>query len=297
MVMGGSLEVGVVIAFALYIERLFGPIQEMATQFEQLQKAMVSADRIFELMDMKSDVTDLPDAKALPPIRGEVRYEGVEFRYTSEVPVLSHIDLHLGAGETVALVGPTGAGKSTLASLLLRYYDPVGGRITLDGYDLRAVRRVSLARQINVVLQEPYLFSDTVSDNIRYNRTEATDEEVIRAATIVRAHDFITKLENGYDTRLLERGGNLSIGQRQLISFARALVADPRILILDESTANIDTYTELLIQEALTELLRDRTALVIAHRLSTIRNADRIVVVDSGRIVEEGTHEQLLASR
>ena len=297
MVLGGSLEVGVLIAFALYIERLFGPIQEMANQFEQLQKAMVSADRIFELLDVKPQVSDRPGAKKLPLIRGEVRYEGVGFHYTPETPILHHVDLQINAGETVALVGPTGAGKTTLASLLLRYYDAVQGRITVDGYDIRDVNQASLARQMSVVLQEPYLFSGTVRDNIRYNSIEATDEEVVRAATAVGAHDFVTELEDGYDTLLQERGGNLSVGQRQLISFARALVVDPRILILDEATANIDTYTEVLIQEALKELLKDRTALVIAHRLSTVRNADRIVVVDEGRVVEQGTHDQLTASR
>ena len=296
MVLGGSLEVGIVIAFALYIERLFGPIQEMANQFEQLQKAMVSADRIFELLDVKPLVSERPGAKKLPLIRGEVRYEGVDFHYSPKIPILHHVDLQISAGETVALVGPTGAGKTTLASLLLRYYDVVQGRITVDGYDIRDLNQASLARQMSVVLQEPYLFSGTVRDNIRYNRTEATDEEVDRAATAVGAHDFVTELEDGYDTLLQERGGNLSVGQRQLISFARALVADPRILILDEATANIDTYTEVLIQEALKELLKDRTALVIAHRLSTVRNADRIVVVDEGRVVEQGTHDQLTAS-
>ena len=293
MVLGGSLEVGVVIAFALYIERLFGPIQEMANQFEQLQKAMVSADRIFELLDVKPQVSERPDAEKLPVIRGDVRFEGVDFHYAPETPVLQHVDLQISAGETVALVGPTGAGKTTLASLLLRYYDPVQGRITVDGYDIRGLDKASLARQTSIVLQEPYLFSGTVSNNIRYNRTEATDEEVVRAATAVGAHQFVTELEDGYDTLLQERGGNLSVGQRQLISFARALVVDPRILILDEATANIDTYTEVLIQEALQELLKDRTALVIAHRLSTIRNADRIAVLDEGRVVEQGTHDEL----
>ena len=296
LVLGGSMEVGVVIAFALYIDRLFGPIQEMANQFEQLQKAMVSADRIFELLDVKPQVSERPGAEKLPLIRGEVRYEGVDFHYTPETPILHHVDLQIKAGETVALVGPTGAGKTTLASLLLRYYDTVHGRITVDGYDIRDLNHASLARQMSVVLQEPYLFSGPLRDNIGFNRTEATEEEVVRAATAVGAHEFITELEDGYDTILHERGGNLSVGQRQLISFARALVVDPRILILDEATANIDTYTELLIQESLKELLKDRTALVIAHRLSTVRNADRIVVVDDGRVVEQGTHDQLTAA-
>ena len=290
------LVVGVVVAFALYIERLFAPVRELTMHFDELQKSMVAADRIFELLDVEPGVSDRPDAGELPPIRGEVRYEGVDFHYSPESPVLHHVDLHIRAGETVALVGPTGAGKTTLVSLLLRHYDVVQGRITLDGHDIRDVDQVSLARQMSVVLQEPYLFSGTVRDTIRYNRTEATDQEVVLAARAVAAHEFIIDLEDGYDTPLQERGGNLSVGQRQLISFARALVADPRILILDEATANIDSYTEVLIQEALKELLRDRTALVIAHRLSTVRNADRIVVLDQGRIVEQGTHDQLMAA-
>ena len=296
MVLQGTLHVGVVVAFALYVERLFNPVQEIANEFGELQKAMVAADRIFELLDIEPGVKDRNDAIELPPTRGEVRFEAVDFHYVPETPVLQGVDLHIAAGETVAFVGPTGAGKTTLISLLLRYYDVVGGRISLDGHDVRDVEQVSLARQMSVVLQEPFLFSDTVKDNIRYNRTNATDGDVVEAAKAVGAHEFITELEHGYDTPLQERGGNLSVGQRQLVSFARALVADPRILILDEATANIDTYTELLIQEALKELLKDRTALVIAHRLSTVRGADRIVVVDDGRIVEQGTHEALIAA-
>ena len=219
----------------------------------------------------------------------------MSFGYEPESLVLEGIDLHIRAGETVAFVGPTGAGKTTLVSLLIRLYDVSGGRVMIDGHDIREVSIDSLARQMSVVPQEPYLFSGTVKENIQYNRVEATDEEVVRAATAVGAHEFISELERGYETPLQERGGNLSIGQRQLISFARALVADPRILILDEATANIDTVTERLIQEALGELLRGRTALVIAHRLSTVRNADRIVVLDQGRIVEEGDHSELMA--
>ena len=296
MVLDGALEVGVVLAFALYIERLFDPVRRLTQQFEQLQRAMVSADRIFELLDLRPDVSDRPDAAALSRVRGEVRFEGVSFHYSPESPVLHDIDLGVEAGQTVAIVGPTGTGKTTLVSLLLRYYDVVRGRIRLDGHDIRDVELGSLSRQMGVVLQEPYLFSGTVRENIRYNRMEATDEQVERVARAVRAHEFIVDLEHGYDTPLEERGSNLSVGQRQLIGFARALVADPPVLILDEATANIDTYTEVLMQRALEELLRDRTALVIAHRLSTVRNADRIVVMDEGRIVEQGSHEQLAAA-
>ncbi len=295
MVLDGSLEAGVVVAFALYLQRFFEPMERLTRDFGQIQRSVVSVDRIFEILDIEPAVRDRPDAVRVDRVRGDVRYEGVGFSYQSGVPVLRDVDLEAKAGETVALVGPTGAGKTTLVSLLLRFYDVTEGRITLDGHDLRDLVQESLGRQMSVVLQEPYLFSGTVRDNIRYNRLEATDEDVERAARAVGAHEFIERLPEGYDTELQERGGNLSVGQRQLVSFARALVADPRVLILDEATANIDTQTELQIQRALGELLRDRTALVIAHRLSTVRNADKIVVMEDGRKVEEGSHDDLMA--
>ena len=295
MVLDGSLEVGVLVAFALYIQRFFEPVRRLTMEYGALQRAMVSGARIFELLDVKPEVTERPGAVRLSTARGEVRYQGVGFHYDPDSPVLQDIDLHVAAGKTLALVGPTGAGKTTIVSLLLRLYDVTEGKITLDGKDIRDVSLDSLARQMSVVPQEPFLFSGTVAENIRYNRADATEDEIVMAAKAVGAHEFIGKLERGYETELQERGGNLSVGQRQLISFARALAANPRILILDEATANIDTHSEMLIQQALSELLRDRTALVIAHRLSTVRNADLIVVLDGGRTVEEGTHTQLMA--
>lgn len=300
IVFGGSLalndaiEVGVLVAFALYIQRFFEPVLNLTMQYGSLQRAMASGSRIFELMDVEPDVVDRPGSKHVDKVDGEVRFEDVSFHYIEGEPVLDHVDLHVPAGHTVALVGPTGAGKTTIVSLLMRLYDVSEGRVLLDGVDIRDITLESLSKCTSIVAQEPFLFSGTISENIRYNSIDATDEDIVRAATAVGAHDFITKMELGYDTPLQERGGNLSVGQRQLISFARALVADPAILLLDEATANIDTHTEMLIQAALDELLRDRTAIVIAHRLSTIRNADRIVVVDEGRIVEEGRHEELV---
>ena len=295
MVLSGSIEVGVLVAFALYLQRFYEPMERLTRDFGQVQKAMVSAARIFEILDIEPEVADRPGATRLSDVRGAVRFEGVGFAYNPDAPVLEDINLVIEPGETVALVGPTGAGKTTLASLLLRFYDVTQGRITIDGYDLRDVTLDSLASQIGVVLQKPYLFSGTVRENIRYSNAGADDQAVERAARAVGAHEFITGLDLGYDTELHERGGNLSVGQRQLISFARALVADPRVLILDEATANIDTYSEMLIQRALAGLLADRTSIVIAHRRSTIRNADRIVVVDQGRIAEQGTHAELMA--
>ena len=295
MVLGQELEVGALVAFALYIQRFFEPVRNLTMEYGQLQRAMASGARIFELLDVEPEVVDSPSPVHLDAIRGDVRYEGVGFRYGSDPAVLEDVDLDVEAGQTVALVGPTGAGKTTIVSLLMRFYDVTEGRISVDGHDLRDVSMDSLTKHMSVVPQEPFLFSGTIRENIRYNRTEATDEDVERAARAVGAHSFISRLPDGYETSLAERGGNLSIGQRQLLSFARALAADPGILILDEATANIDTYTEMLIQQALGELLRDRTALVIAHRLSTIRNADQIIVLDEGRVVERGDHASLMA--
>ena len=296
LVLDNAIEVGILIAFALYIQRFFEPVMNLTMQYGSLQRAMASGARIFELMDVKPEVVDMPgSSKAAPSGRGDVRFERVDFQYLEGEPVLRNVSFHVPAGHKVALVGPTGAGKTTVLSLLMRFYDVTRGRVLLDGVDVREMSIETLSRQISIVPQEPYLFSGTIRDNIRYNRLDATDEEVMRAAKAVGAHDFIEKLEKGYDTPLQERGGNLSVGQRQLISFARALVADSRVLLLDEATANVDTYTELLIQKALDELLKGRTAIIIAHRLSTIRNADRIVVLDQGQVKETGRHNELLA--
>ncbi len=295
MARDGSLEWGVLVAFALYIQRFFEPVRHLTMQYSMLQRAMAAGVRIFEVLDLEPEVKDDPDAPDLPEIQGEVKFENVRFHYVPGVDVLQDINLHILPGENVAIVGSTGAGKSTLVTLIPRFADVTQGRILVDGYDVQHVKRKSLAGQMSMVLQEPYLFSGTVAENIRYNHEGATIQEVVDAARTVGAHDFIINLENGYDTMLAERGINLSVGQRQLISFARAIVANPRIIILDEATANIDTHTELLIQRALQRVLEGRTSIVIAHRLSTIRNADKIIVLHQGRLVETGTHDELLA--
>jgi ATP-binding cassette subfamily B protein len=295
-VLDGNMEAWIVVTFALSVQRFFDPVRDLVLQYTQLQRAMAGGERIFEVLDTVPEIQDAPDAEELADVRGEVVFEHVGFEYVPGVPVLRDFSLTVRPGETVALVGPTGAGKTTVTALVARFYDVTEGRVLIDGHDIRAVKRQTLARRMGIVLQEPFLFSGTVLENIRYGRPDATDDEVERAARAVGAHDFIMRLEQGYATELHERGQNLSVGQRQLISFARAVLADPRILILDEATANVDTRTEAVIQRALHELLRDRTSFVIAHRLSTIRSADRVVVMDEGRIVEQGTHDQLLAS-
>jgi len=287
--------VGTIVAFALYVQRFFDPVRDLVLQYTQLQRAMAGGQRIFEVLDTKPEIVDADDAVTLPDVRGEVVFDNVSFEYIPGVPVLQDIDLSVKPGETLALVGATGAGKSTLTSLVARFYDVTKGRLLIDGHDIREVERHSLARRLGIVLQDPFLFSGSVRDNIRYGRLEASVGEIIEAAKTVGAHDFIKRLPHGYETVLHERGQNLSLGQRQLIAFARAVIADPRILILDEATANVDTRTEVVIQRALKRLLKGRTSFVIAHRLSTVRGADRVVVLEHGRIVEQGTHSQLLA--
>jgi ATP-binding cassette subfamily B protein/subfamily B ATP-binding cassette protein MsbA len=323
LVLEQTISVATLLTFVLYIEQLFFPIRMLAQRYNIFQAVMAAGGKIFALMDTPLDIQDAPDAIELPPIRGHVRFEDVSFAYPplrvserhkrrgadgdrrdaadslsdqrTPPAVLRHVTLDVPAGSTVALVGHTGAGKTSIVKLLARFYEVSEGRITIDGYDIRKVTQESLRRQMGVVVQETHLFSGTVMDNIRYGRLDAPDEDVIEAAKAVGADAFISKLEHGYYTEVREGGALLSAGQKQLIAFARALLADPRILILDEATSNIDTQTERVIQEALRRLLKGRTSFVIAHRLSTIINADLIVVMDHGMVVEQGTHAELLA--
>jgi ATP-binding cassette subfamily B multidrug efflux pump len=294
MVMGAELEVGVMIAFLFYVQRFFDPIRSLTIQYSIMQRAMASGHRIFEVMDVAVDVKDAPDAIAPDEIDGSLELCDVTFGYEPGNPILKNITFKVEPGETVALVGPTGSGKTSITALLHRFYDVWEGEVRVGGHDVRAVTQHSLGQHIAMVLQEPFLFSASVEENIRYAKTEATMEQVMDAAKAVGAHGFIMQLEHGYQTELNQRAANLSLGQRQLLSFARALVADASILVLDEATANIDSYTELEIQLALKRLLAGRTAIVIAHRLATIRGADRIIVLNEGRIVEQGNHGSLM---
>ena len=301
-VLGEQITPGVLVAFTLYIDRFFEPIHDLSRRFTQLQSTMAGGERIVGLLDMEVEVKDAPGAKELPPIAGEVRFDHVSFHYPvenadDEQAVLIDIDLLARPGETIALVGETGAGKTTLIKLLARFHDPTSGRILVDNHDLTTIKQGSLRRQMGIVPQEPFLFSGTVKENILFGRLEASDEEVIAAAEAVGAHGFINNLRQGYETQVEEGGVMLSVGQRQLISLARALLADPRILVLDEATSSVDTQSELAIQKALLRLFQGRTTFVIAHRLSTVTHADRVVVIDAGRIVEEGTHAELLAEQ
>jgi ATP-binding cassette subfamily B multidrug efflux pump len=296
LVLTGTLTVGLLTAFLIYVQQFFRPILLASQVYTQGQAALAGAERIYNILDEEPEPPDPPGAGKLGEIEGRIQFEDVTFAYDPGRSVLHDVSFNIEPGQTVALVGPTGAGKTTIANLIPRFYDATGGSVRVDGFDVREVERRSLRRRIASVLQEPFLFSGTVAENIRYGRLDATQEEIEAAARAVSAHHFITALPHGYDTQLGTGGGTLSGGQRQLVSFARAVLADPRILILDEATSNIDTRTEALIQTALRTLLRGRTSVVIAHRLSTIRNADVILVVESGRVVERGTHASLLAS-
>jgi ABC-type multidrug transport system fused ATPase/permease subunit len=293
-VVDGAVTIGVLATFVFYLQSFFDPIQSLSQLYTTYQAGMAALDKIFELLDEEPDVADKPDAVELPRVRGEIRFDRVTFSYGGDALALDEVTLDVPPGQTLALVGATGAGKSTLAKLVARFYDPDDGRVLIDGYDLRDVTERSLRSQLGIVPQESFLFSGTIRDNIAFGRPGATDEDVTAAAQAVGAHDFIERLPEGYDTEVGERGGHLSAGQRQLVAFARAAAADPRILILDEATSNVDVRTESQIERGLRRLLAGRTAIVIAHRLSTIRNAGRIVVLDHGGIVEQGTHEELL---
>jgi ABC-type multidrug transport system fused ATPase/permease subunit len=291
---GKGVSIGVLASFVFYLQSFFDPIQSLSQLYTTYQAGMAALDKIFELLDEEPDLADKPNAIELPRVRGEIQFDDVSFSYDGENPALCEVSLQVPPGQTVALVGETGAGKSTLAKLVARFYDPDHGRVLVDGHDLRDVSEHSLRSQLGIVPQEGFLFSGTIRENIAFGRPDATDEDVRAAAAAVGADEFISRLLDGYDSEVGERGGQLSAGQRQLVAFARAAAADPRILILDEATSNVDVRTEAQIERGLRRLLAGRTALVIAHRLSTIRRAGRIVVLDRARIVEQGTHEELL---
>lgn len=297
LALGDLLTAGTLVAFVLYVDRFFEPIRELAQRYNTFQATMAGCERIFYLLDQKPEIDDHPQARVLPPIQGAVEFDGVDFHYKLEEPVLRGVTLHARAGERVALVGETGAGKSTVIRLVARFFDVTGGAVRIDGHDVREVTQASLRSQLGIVLQDPFLFKGTIADNIRYGKLDASGAEVEAAADAVGAHAFIHALPDGYQTDVGENGVNLSGGQRQLISFARALLADPQILILDEATSSVDTATEKVIERGVDRLMQGRTSFVIAHRLSTIVHADKIVVMDRGQIVEEGRHDDLLARR
>ncbi|MEC0089642.1 ABC transporter ATP-binding protein [Paenibacillus macquariensis] len=297
LIQQGELTIGLLVAFSSYVGNFWDPINRLGQMYNQLLVAMASSERIFEFMDEKPNIDDKPNATTLPQIKGNITFRNIVFEYEKGRQALKGIDLDVDAGQTIALVGHTGSGKSTIINLISRFYDITDGQIKIDGYDIRDVKVESLRSQIGIVLQDTFIFSGTIRDNIRFGRLDATDEEIEAVATAVNAHEFIAKLPGGYETEVEERGNMLSMGQRQLLSFARALLADPRILILDEATASIDTETELRIQEALKVLLQGRTSFIVAHRLSTIRHADKIVVLDHGEIKEEGSHAELISRK
>jgi ATP-binding cassette subfamily B multidrug efflux pump len=290
-------DVGTLMAFAMYITMFWHPIMNLSNFYNKLITNITGAERIFDILDTKPEITDSDTVKELPKIMGEVCFDHVSFSYDEDSKVLNDVSFCIKPGETIALVGPTGAGKTTIVNLISRFYDVQEGDIYIDGFNIKEVSIESLRQQMGIMTQDNFLFSGTIADNIRYGKLNATDEEIIAAAKAVNAHDFIMKLENGYETELKERGAGLSIGQRQLLAFARTMVSMPKILILDEATSSIDTHTELLVQQGIETLLKGRTSFVIAHRLSTIRKADRIFVIDDGRIQEEGSSDELLAKK
>ena len=296
-VLAREMGPGVLIAFLLYIQRFFNPVLDLTMLYTELQRAMASGVRIFELLDIEPEIKDSPDAIEMPPVKGELRFHQVSFGYKPDMEVLHAISLVANPGETVAIVGQTGAGKSSLANLTARFYEIEKGEVTVDGYDVRSVTQQSLRHQIGIVPQDPFLFSGSIEDNIRYGRLEASHQEIIKAAKTAGAHNFITHLQHGYNTPVGERGGNLSAGQRQLVCLARAILANPPILILDEATSNVDTNTERIMQKSLRRLVQGRTCLIIAHRLSTVTHADRIIVLEQGKIAEVGSHQELLAKQ
>lgn len=293
----GEVQVGALISFGSYISMFWQPLMNLSNFYNQLVTNITGAERIFEILDTEAEITDAKDAVELPKIKGEVIFSHVSFHYDDDPDVLSDVSFTVKPGETIALVGPTGAGKSTIVNLLSRFYDVQKGEIRIDGYDIKKVSVASLREQMGVMTQDNFLFSGTVRDNIRYGKLDATDEEIEAAAKAVNAHEFIMKMEEGYDTKIKERGAGLSIGQRQLLAFARTMVSAPRILILDEATSSIDTHTELLVQQGIETLLAGRTSFVVAHRLSTIQKADRIFVVDKGGIIESGSPAELMAKK
>jgi ATP-binding cassette, subfamily B, bacterial MsbA len=297
MVVKGSLSLGTLVAFLSYVVSFYEPINRLTEVDNVFQEAIAAGERIFELLDQTADIQDASDAVELPPMQGGIAFEDVHFRYGTGEEVLRDVTFHMAPGEVVALVGPSGAGKTSIANLLCRFYDPIEGRITVDGYDLRRVQLASLRSQVAVVLQETFLFNSTVRENLIFGKLDATDEELVAAAKAAYAHEFIEALPEGYDTEIGERGVKLSGGQKQRLALARAILADPRILILDEATSSVDAEAEYLIQQALESVLEGRTALVIAHRLSTIRNADKIIALEEGRIVEIGDHQELMQRR
>jgi ATP-binding cassette subfamily B protein len=296
-VLGYSVTIGLIIAFLVYLQRLYQPIRIIGQLWAQIQAALAGAERMFRLLDEKPSFEDAPTAIELPPVNGRIEFENVKFAYIADEPVLRGVSFSIEPGQTVAIVGPTGAGKTSIIKLIGRQYDIQEGAVKVDGHDVREVTQASLRSQIGLVLQDNFLWSDTIANNIRYGNLDASEEEVIAAAKLARAHDFIERLPDGYDTVLGEHGAGLSLGQRQLVAIARAALSNPHILILDEATSNVDTRTERLIQSALDDLMQGRTSVVIAHRLSTIRNADLVLVLKAGEIVEKGTHDTLLKQR